>query len=360
MLADALPFRRRAMPETPARILIAHHLLLGDTVMLTPLIAKCRARWPDAEIVMTCPVKSAELYSGRPYGVRALPYDPRVPATLSALFAAGPYDLALVPADNRVSWLARALGARWIVAFSGDRPPYKSWPVDELRSYPATPQAWGDIAAGLVDGAPAAGYRTTDWPAPAASAVAVPPAPYCVLHVGASTPLKHWPAARWRELGERLEARGYAVVLSAGPGEAQLLDAVDPGRGWPRHGGTLSLGQLWHLLAGAALVVCPDTGVAHLARLTGTPTVALFGPGSALLSGPGAFWQTSPFTALTIPEFPCRDQRVTLKREVAWVRRCARFPGPPPERCPEARCMLALTGEMVWEAAAARLGIPAA
>ena len=136
MIADAFPGRRRTMPAAPARILIAHHLLLGDTIMLTPLLAKCRARWPAADIVMTCPLAYAGLYSGRPYGVRAIPYDPREVATLAPLRAAAPYDLALVPADNRSSWLARSLGAKWIVAFDGDRPAYKSWPVDVLRRAP--------------------------------------------------------------------------------------------------------------------------------------------------------------------------------------------------------------------------------
>jgi ADP-heptose:LPS heptosyltransferase len=359
MAAAALPGRRRSAPENPRRILIAHHLLLGDTLMLAPLIAKCRARWPGADIAMTCPVAYAPLYAGRPYGVRALPYDPRDAATLQPLLADTGYDLALVPADNRLSWLARALGAAWIVAFAGDSPPYKDWPVDELRPYPGTPMAWGDLAATLIDGPPPAPYRVADWPMPPADRVATPPSPYCVLHVGASTVLKQWPASRWRELATRLAARGYAIALSAGPGEAPLLGAIDPDRVWARYEGTLSLPQLWHLLAAAALVVCPDTGVAHLARLAGVPTVALFGPGSALLSGAGEFWRDSPFTALTIRDFPCRDQHVTMKRDVAWIRRCERFAGTAPGQCPEARCMLALTEEMVLRAAADRLGIGA-
>jgi len=123
-----------------------------------------------------------------------------------------------------------------------------------------------------------------------------------------------------------------------------------------RFSGTLSVPELWHLVAGAELVVCPDTGVAHLARLTGVPTVALFGPGSASLSGPGEFWRKSPFTAVTIPGFACRDQTSTMKRDVAWIRRCERLRGDAPGQCPEARCMLALTDDMVWEAALARLG----
>ena len=103
--------------------------------------------------------------------------------------------------------------------------------------------------------------------------------------------------------------------------------------------------------------MCPDTGVAHLARIAGAPTVALFGPGSALLSGGGEFWRTSPFTALTIPDFPCRDQAITMKREIAWIRRCERFPGTGPGQCAEPRCMLALTDDLVWRAVAARLRI---
>ena len=360
MLADALPRRRRAPPATPRRILIAHHLLLGDTIMLTPLLAKCRERWPAAEIVSTCPTAYAGLYAGHPYGVHALAYDPYDVQTLRALRAESGFDLALVPGDNRLSWLARALDARWIVAFAGDTPRYKDWPVDELRTYPVTPMAWGDLVAGLIDGNAPAPYRVECWPAPAADNFVPPVAPYCVLHAGASTPLKQWPADRWRELGTWLADRDLPVVLSAGRGEGLLLEEIDPERRWCRYDGTLSLGQLWHLVARAALVVCPDTGVAHLARLTGTPTVALFGPGSALLSGAGEFWRDSPFTALTVPDFPCRDQRITMKRDVAWIRRCERAPGDAPNQCPEARCMRALSTEMVRVAVGARLGIAAA
>lgn len=356
MAAAALPGRRRSAPAVPRRILIAHHLLLGDTIMLTPLIAKCRARWPDAEIAMTCPIAYASLYEGRPYGVRALPYDPRDIGTLASLVAESGFDLALVPADNRLSWLACALNARWIVAFAGDSPAYKDWPVDELRAYPDVPTAWGDLVADLVDGDAPAPYRSGDWPAPPAGRFEPPPAAYCVLHAGASTPLKQWPAERWRDLGERLAAQGLGIVLSAGPGEEALLDAIDRDRRWARYAGTLTVGELWHLLARAALVVCPDTGVAHLARLTGTPTVALFGPGSALLSGAGEFWRDAPFTALTIADFPCRDQRITMKREVAWIRRCERLPGEGRDRCAEARCMLAVDGDAVYRSVASHLG----
>jgi ADP-heptose:LPS heptosyltransferase len=324
--------------------LIAHHLLLGDTIMLTPLLAKLRARFADAELVMALPAAYAALYGARPYGVRALGWHPRRPGASPVWHERG-FDLALVPGDNRMSWLALALGSRWIVAFDGDRPASKSWAVDELRPYPSVPSAWGDIAAMLVDGPPPSPYAPEDWPAPPAAAFDKPMPGYAVLHVGASTPLKRWPSDRWRALALALRRRGLEPVWSCGLGEQAMLRDCDDASA-RRYPGTLDLAQMWHLLANAALLVAPDTGIAHLGRLTDTPTVALFGPGSSRISGPGEFWRTARYRAVTVDPFACRDQRVLFKRRLDWVRRCGRTP----TQCPHPRCMDALDVEVVVRA----------
>ncbi|HWA12628.1 MAG TPA: glycosyltransferase family 9 protein, partial [Burkholderiales bacterium] len=251
------------------------------------------------------------------------------------------------PADNRFSWLARALDARWIVAFEGDRPAYKNWLVDEFRAYPDHAMALGDLLAGkLADGPAPTPYRTSDWPAPEAAPFQLPEPPYCVLHVGASTPLRHWEPEKWRALASRLQASGLKPVISAGPGEEALVRAVDPDRRLPTYAGTLSLAQLWKLLAGAAAIVCPDTGVSHVARLAGTPMVVLFGPGSATLFGGGEFWREIPDCKVTIPDFPCRDENLVFRRHLAWAGHCGRTTA----QCPAPRCMHALTIGMAVEA----------
>jgi len=329
---------RRSRPLDPERILIAHHLLLGDTLMLTALIAKLRERHPEADIVMALPESYAPLYSGAPYGVRAIGWDPRAPAA-SALWRDKGFDLALVPGDNRVSWLALALDARWIVAFAGDSPIPKNWPVDESWRYPDRPAAWSDMVAGLVEGPAPASYVPSQWTAPRLDApIAFPKGGYAVLHVGASTPLKRWAPARWAALAAKLADAGIEPVWSAGPGEKSLVRACDPDTRHRSVAEVLSLTQLWHLLAGASIVVSPDTAVAHLGRVVGTPTVALFGPGSATISGAGAFWREAPYRAVTVDPFPCRDQRVLFRREIAWVRRCGRTL----EQCAHPRCMDAI------------------
>lgn len=328
---------RRSRPVDPERILIAHHLLLGDTLMLTALVAKLRERHPAADIVMALPEPYAPLYAGAPYGLRAIGWNPRDP-TESPLWEEKGYGLAIVPGDNRFGWLALALGARWIVAFEGDAPMTKSWPIDELWRYPDRPASWTDMVAGLIEGPPPVPYRPERWPAPPKESTDTPRPPYAVLHVGASTPLKRWSPSRWSALAARFASCGIEPVWSAGPEEKALVRACDPDGRHRSLAGTLSLAQLWHVLASASVLVAPDTGVAHLGRVIGVPTVALFGPGSATISGAGAFWREAPYRALTVDPFPCRDQQVLFRREIDWVRRCGRTLG----ECPHPRCMDAL------------------
>jgi ADP-heptose:LPS heptosyltransferase len=345
VVARAFALRRRARQRSraPQRILIAHHLLLGDTLMLTPLLAKLRAQHAGADIAMTVPRAIAPLYATRPYGVRALPFDPR--ASMRTLFDEEPFDLALVPGDNRYAWLAAAMRARHIVAFEGESS-RKNWPVDTLVPYGDTPAAWGDLVARLVDGPAPRAYRTSDWASPACRPFERPLARYAVLHVGASSPLKQWVPERWSILANALASRGITPVWSAGPGEEALVAALDREHRFRGYAGTLDLAQLWHLLKQADLLVAPDTGIAHLGRVVGVPTVTLFGPGSATLCGAGDFWRDSPYRAVTVDPFPCRDQKILFRRNVDWVQRCGRSPA----ACPAHRCMPAIDIAMVTAA----------
>jgi ADP-heptose:LPS heptosyltransferase len=332
----------RKRPAAPRRILVLHHLLLGDTLMLTGLLAKLRAQFPSAEITMTVARAFAPLYAGRPYGVVAHPFDPRDFATFRSLLAMPRFDLAILPADNRWSWLARAIGAKWIVGIAADRPAHKNWPVDELIAYSAVPTAFCETAAELAPGAAPSRYRASDWGAPVADASSSIAGNYAVLHVGASSPLKLWPAERWRGLAHALEDKGLTIVWSAGPGETAILDEIAPPPSQRRIDGTLALPALWHVLARAKLLVCPDTGIAHLGRIVGVPTVTLFGPGSAVICGPGEFFSRMPGREVTVAPFPCRDQTIQFFREVPWAARCERLFGEGPDRCARARCMEAI------------------
>jgi len=332
-----------ARPEKIGRVLIAHNLLLGDTLMLTALVAKVREQHPEADIALLAAPAFVPLYEKRPYGVRALPFSPSRSQTTRALLEEPAFDLAIVAGDNRYSWLAAAMRARHIVAHAGPRPLTQEWFVDEKHAYPAQPASWSDIVATLVPGPAPRPFARDDWPAPECREFDAPSGRYAVLHVGASTPLKFWRPERWMALAQHLEKQGVQVAWSGGPGEEGFVQHCDPAGRYPSYAGRLDLAQVWRLVQGAALLVCPDTGIAHLGRAAWTPTVALFGPGSAVLAGKGDFWRQSPWTSLTEDPFPCRDQHLVFGRPVTWVRRCGRTPA----QCAEPRCMHAIDLERV-------------
>jgi len=316
--------RPQRRPENPRRILIAHQLLLGDAIMLTPLIAKLRHNHPAAEIFMLCPPAYAPLYAGRPYGVHILPFDPRSLSDTLALLRAGGFDWALITTENRLSWLARAMGARWIVAFDGDPGRYKNYPIDEFRPFAAAPKAWGELAAELSDGEAPPPYAPAAWPALPCADFPLPQSPYCVLHVGVKTPLRQWPAEKWAALADWLAGQGLQVVWSCGQGEEKLIAAADPQAKFPSYPGNLDLPQLLRLLAHARLVVCPDTGVAHLVHLTGVASVVLYGPGDPAIFSTGEFWRNHPEQKVFVPNMPCRDENLIFRRKLGWGGHCAR------------------------------------
>ena len=334
---------RRSRPADPRRILVAHHLLLGDTLMLTPMLARLRRRHPQAEIVMTVSRGQLPLYAPRPYGVVTLAYDSRDSASAKQLLGLDPFDLALVPGDNRYAMLAHAIGSRWLVALGDDRPGWKNRLADELIPVPVRPTALPDIFALLAGEDDDAVYGPRDWPRPESAPFELPQRDYAVLNVDASLSLRFWEPHKWLKLADALVRMGLEVAWCAGPGEARMIEAIDPERRHRSYAGMLDLPQLWRLLERARLLVCLDSGVSHLAKLARTPSVVLYGPGTPVLAGPGRFFRNHPHRAITIADFPCRDEKTMFKRNVSWVRRCQRSL----KECPAPACMRAIETESV-------------
>jgi len=340
-------FRRRPADAEVRRILVLHHLLLGDCMMTTALLAKLRERYPNAELVMAMPKLVAPLYAGRPYGVEPLGWNPRDFASIKQLFALPPFALVYRPGENRLSYLARAIGARWIVGFAGEYPAYKNVFVDEMRLYSSEPTAWCDTVAELVDGPRPKPYQSSDWPF-MEETLPLLPERFAVLHVGASSATKYWPTSRWEAVAAYLRTSGLAIVWSCGPGEAALLEEIRQQPDDLAIFGSMSLPQMRSLLARAQVGVCPDSGISHLMRVVGIPSITLYGPASALLVGPGYFFSQVGNKAAGLTVFPCRNQSVMFYRHVDWAHRCGRAVGAFEQgKCPHSQCMNAIMVEDV-------------
>lgn len=338
----------RTMPTEIRRILIAHNMLLGDTILLAALMKKIRREYPQAECFVLCRPAFISLLDCHPYGFQALPFDLRDLSSINQIFSHGPYDLALVPDDNRYAWLARAAGARWIVGFAEDTPRWKNWMVDAFHAYPDTPQTWCDLMGVLMAGAPPEPFQKIEWTLPVAELPADLPERYAVLHLGAGSPLRYWPAERWSALAQQLTQSGLEIVLTASTQESEQLNRVDPVRRYRHFPGTLTLAQIGQLLQRAELLICADTGMTHLARLAGVRTVVLYGPGTPVLHGNGHFWRDHAEKNIWQPHFPCRDQHELFRRQVGWVVRCKRSVGEGHGQCANPACMQALSPSQVF------------
>jgi ADP-heptose:LPS heptosyltransferase len=112
-----------------------------------------------------------------------------------------------------------------------------------------------------------------------------------LLHPGAAAVSRRWPEQRWAQVASALVARGLRVALTGTADERGLCERVARATAAPPGAvsvlaGTLDVPALARRVAGAGLLVCGDTGVAHVATAVGAPSVLLFGPTPPDLWGP--------------------------------------------------------------------------
>jgi ADP-heptose:LPS heptosyltransferase len=121
-----------------------------------------------------------------------------------------------------------------------------------------------------------------------------PVAPYVVFHAwsgGYRHEVKEWSATAWTALGAELASRGWRVVLSGSRADAEKTEALRAsldaaGVAATNAAGTYTLRELTEVFAGSEAVVSVNTGVMHLAALTGARTVSLEGPTPPIRWGP--------------------------------------------------------------------------
>ncbi len=104
---------------------------------------------------------------------------------------------------------------------------------------------------------------------------------YVVVHAQASVPARAPSAGRVAAMVGALARAGHQVAVTGSADEAPVVSAVCEQAGAPGVvdlAGRTSLRTLAAVLAGADVVVTPNTGAAHLAAAVGTPVVSLFAP----------------------------------------------------------------------------------
>jgi lipopolysaccharide heptosyltransferase II len=126
------------------------------------------------------------------------------------------------------------------------------------------------------------------------------PTPLVVVHPGASAASRRYPAESY---ARALDMLGHEVVFTGDAGEVELVDALRRLMSVPSRSlaGRLGLGELGALIESADLLICNNTGPAHIAAAVGTPVVDLY----ALTNPQHTPWQVE--SRVLFHDVPCRN-----------------------------------------------------
>lgn len=252
---------------------------LGDLLTAVPALRGLRAALPGHELVL------ATDPGLRPLVELIGAVDAVLPARgLDSLVAPDSgWDVAvnLHGRGSQSHAVLQALAPRRLVAFGSARVPGPTWRVDEHEV-----ARWCRLVVeGLGTSCPLDDLALSrpERAAPVPDAV--------VIHPGAASGSRRWPASRFAEVAAALSQAGLPVVVTGSAAEQGLAGAVAAAAGLTADAvlaGRTTLTELAALVAEARLVISGDTGVAHLATAYRRPSVLLFGPVSPALWGPPA------------------------------------------------------------------------
>jgi ADP-heptose:LPS heptosyltransferase len=289
-------------PEIRAVALVRLRVGLGDLLCGVPALRALRARLPHAHIALVTYAEMAPVVARWPHYVDellAFPGHPGIPerpcgpdwdrewAGFRAA-ARGRFDLALqcYGANAAANEVTAALGARRTGGFFVPG----AWAPDDLEASVPYPEHLHEVDRHLHLlahlGAPARGGRLELPVTPAEeeshrellAAEDLRPGGYALLHPGATSPSRRWPLARLAAVAAGLAARGLAVAVTGVEDERPLVDELRRLARVPTLDlcGRTTLGGAAALVRDARLLVANDTGIAHVAAATGTPSVTVF------------------------------------------------------------------------------------
>jgi len=286
--------------SAPENICVLRLSAIGDTCHALAVIRNLQDNWPDARITWVIGKTEATLM-GNIRDVEFITFDKAQGLAayrhVRKQLAARHFDVALcMHASLRANLLCREIPAAVRVGFDKARARDFQWLFTNQR----IPAAKGEHALDAMMGfARYIGAQPTDlrWDIP----IAEPERDFASRHVRPKTvvisPLssqrsrnfRNWPADHFvavtRYLREHLAAN---VIVTGGKSalEEDYARAIAGQAGAANLVGKTSLKQLYALIAAADVVLCPDSGPAHMATAAGTPVIGLYATSNPDRTGP--------------------------------------------------------------------------
>jgi ADP-heptose:LPS heptosyltransferase len=282
----------------PNRVVILRALALGDLLCAVPALRAFRRAWPQAEISLVALPWAREFvarfsayidrfieFPGWPGLPEREPLIDRIPGFLAEMQRER-FDLAiqLQGSGTIVNSLIALFGATRVAGFfpagyyRPDAEMFAPWPEEGLEIHRLL-----SLVAFL--GLPSAG-DPLEFPLEAidfAQLDQLLPARFdddhllVIVHPGSSVRERRWPAERFAAVGDALHERGFRIVITGVESERPVVNGVAAAMHHPVINlcGATDLGTLGALVSRAALVICNDTGISHVAAALRTPSVVI-------------------------------------------------------------------------------------
>ncbi len=287
--------------QPPSRICVVRLSAIGDTCHALAVVRRLQDNWPNAKLTWIIGKTEAKLMGDIP-DVEFITFDKtkgrRAIADVINHLDDRPFDVALcMHASMRVNPLYRRIRAPLKIGFDFRRARDFQWlytnrrvpstqgkhALDAMMSFATeigaatTPLRW-DIPLSDDDRLFAKDYRSPGMPL-----VAISP---CSSQRARN--FRNWSIENFAATIAHLGRRNCRVVITGGPSELekQYGVALSANGAADNLVGQTTLKQLLAVFAEADLVICPDSGPAHMATAVNTPVLGLYATSNPARTGP--------------------------------------------------------------------------
>jgi len=305
---DPGPDPGKELPAAPEAICLIRLSAIGDCCHTLPVVRTLQAAWPGTRITWIIGRTELGLLEGAS-GIEFITFNKSTPwASLASIrhqLAARRFPLLLhMHASMRANLVSCAVRADVRLGFDQARARDYQWLFTNEKIAPTPSQ---HVMDGLFSFAEKLGIRqrTLRWDFSLrpedrrqADQLAGGDGPLCVISPCSSQRFRNyrnWSVANYAAVTRHLiEVRGARVVLTGGPTalERQYGEEIQQSVGSPANArvtnliGQTRLKELFAILQAADLVLCPDSGPAHMATAAGTPVVGLYATSNRHRTGP--------------------------------------------------------------------------
>jgi len=313
-----LPFIHNSRTEnlSSAHILVIAPLFLGDLAMCAPFLVSLRKAYPNKKLTLIC-------RNGLDDVCTLFPLDHVISETKYSITTRKKLDLINTKGWEKIfcvfsdAWLpfVHSLTHKEIISFSTYKNRHKKF-ITQNIFYPNEVMNRENLTQQLLPKSKR--LQSSCIPID----IWTPKNAHLVIHLGA------------RSSARRLSVNSLSILLKA-IRQSQLKNrkiffTVNNGEGPPLPcsldnyedlRGRTSLSKLIEIMATSDAVIGVDTGVTHLSKMIGTPTLVFLGQSQSILYGEDDHFSRS--VHISIEDLNCRTKKTIHKVELDWVNTCS-------------------------------------